>query len=342
MDQGATGAAAPTLDALRLLINEVVATAFRAREAAKVPRGSLVQPDPSADDVGAEEDDYVRGRFVQGAELSDLFDYLRGNLGFASPVPDVLEDDFFTQYRQPDPGSLPLHGTVRKVLAHEWKDVDKSVFPRFLGKRYPLEGFATEFPQSVKVDNLMAGLSTQGLVLSDDALPSVAVDKWVEGAVKRSYAASNFAVRATTYSNYVVQSLLKDFQALALLLQGGEDASSLLALMELQVRYLSDISFDNLGAAAAASGASIVLGVISGCVLGRLSPLRSWSCLSCPLWGSGCSGPSWRIWSSSRWRTASWWLLFALHLGGEGLATAVPLVFLLRGVLHSSFSWQGS
>ena len=186
-----------------------------------------------------------------------VLQHLRDNLGFAPPVSSAAEDDFFAQYQHAELESLPLHSAVKKVLAHEYKDLEKSSFPRFLLRKYPVEDFATTYPANVKIDNLVAGLSTQGSVVSEEAFSPDSVDRKIEAAVKRSYCASNFAVHVNSYASYVVQSLIKDFQKLAVSMSESVDYSALLAMMEQQVRFLSDITFDNLCSSAAASGEAI-------------------------------------------------------------------------------------
>ncbi|XP_078524869.1 vomeronasal type-2 receptor 26-like [Lissotriton helveticus] len=102
-------------------------------------------------------------------------------------------------------------------------------------------------------------MSSRGTVVSEDSSPADPIDRKVDGAVKRTYAAANFSIRAAAYSSYTIQSLLKDFQSVAELLDQGEDVSSTLAMMEQQVRLLSDVSFDSLGAAASAAGSSVAV-----------------------------------------------------------------------------------
>lgn len=67
----------------------------------------------------------MKGWFEQGADLAEIFQHVRANVGFAvaAPVPD--EDDFFSQYQWSETESLPLYASIRKVLANEWKDVEK-------------------------------------------------------------------------------------------------------------------------------------------------------------------------------------------------------------------------
>ena len=154
-----------------------------------------------------------------------------------------------------DSDSLSAHKAIRGLLSREWADIEKSSFPHFLVKRYFIQGFSDEFPSNIKVDSLMAGLASCGSIISEDASPSDLTDKKVEHALKRAYSAANFAIRAGAYSTYAVQSLLRDFRALAEEIQNGEESTSRLLLMEQQVRLLSDVSFDSLSAAI--SGATI-------------------------------------------------------------------------------------
>ena len=52
----------------------------------------------------------------------------------------------------------------------------------------------------------------------------------------------------------MIQSLIKDFQNVADMMEQGTDATSTLAMMEQQTRLLSDISYDCLNAAATTAG----------------------------------------------------------------------------------------
>lgn len=54
--------------------------------------------------------------------------------------------------------------------------MDKLSFPRFCTKCYPLENFAKKLLATVKVQKL----SSQGIAISEDALPSSPVDN-IEG-----------------------------------------------------------------------------------------------------------------------------------------------------------------
>ena len=134
-----TSADLPPLNSIQQFI---VDAAFRACEGptpAKMPR-----LDP--EDAEADPDDVDRkGRFVQGADLAALLQHFRENLSLPVSVGPLEEEDFFAQYQRSEPESLPVHKAVRKVLEHEWKDIDKSSFPRFLSKRYSLDGLLILF-----------------------------------------------------------------------------------------------------------------------------------------------------------------------------------------------------
>ncbi|KAJ1092610.1 hypothetical protein NDU88_005720 [Pleurodeles waltl] len=155
-EQGGPSSTLPSLEMLQTMITAAVEAAMRASE----------DPDPLPDD--GEEDD--KGRFVQGTDFLDVLARIRDNLEFSAPVMASTEEDFLAQYHCPEAESFPLHSSVKTVLTNEWKHLESQSFPRFLLKRYPLEGFSEEFPSNVKVDNLVGGLSTQGSVVSENAL----------------------------------------------------------------------------------------------------------------------------------------------------------------------------
>ncbi|KAJ1184048.1 hypothetical protein NDU88_000858 [Pleurodeles waltl] len=61
---------------------------------------------------------------------------------------------------------------IQRRALSEWKDLEKQAFMSFTIKRYPLEDSADEFPACVKGDSIMAALSTQTIIFSEDALQS--------------------------------------------------------------------------------------------------------------------------------------------------------------------------
>ncbi|KAJ1170038.1 hypothetical protein NDU88_001919 [Pleurodeles waltl] len=171
----------PPMEMLQTMIAAAVKAAMRTRKADTMPRKlPHLDPDPLPD--GGEED--VKVNFVQGTDVMDILVFIREIWGFSAPVMASTEKDCLAQYQCPEPGSLPLHISVKRVLTNEWMDLECQFFPSFLLKWCPLEGFSEEYASKVKVDNLMAGLSTQESVISEDALPSDPVDRKIKAAVK--------------------------------------------------------------------------------------------------------------------------------------------------------------
>ncbi|KAJ1170195.1 hypothetical protein NDU88_002076 [Pleurodeles waltl] len=102
---------------------------------------------------------------------------------------------------------------------------------------------------------------TEGLVgrtsLAEDAVMRDSVDKKVNVSLEKSYAGTHLALRAGIYGTYVAQSLLSDLKALNNALDRSLDSSGLMSLIEHQVEFLSDISFDVVRASAPAEGACV-------------------------------------------------------------------------------------
>ena len=126
-----------------------------------------------------------------------------------------------------------------------------------MNKRYLLSDFNTDFPSTPKVNSILASVASSSKLSSEDASLVDVADRKVEAALKRSYAAANFGVRAASYSAYASQVSLKDFQQLYDCLQDKRDPSELLSNMELLAKFLSDAIFDSFWASSAASSASI-------------------------------------------------------------------------------------
>ncbi|KAJ1110269.1 hypothetical protein NDU88_007624 [Pleurodeles waltl] len=138
----------------------------------------------------------------------------------------------------------PIHPCIQEVIKRERRDPDKIILPRFMAKFYPLQDMAKVFPDSVPIDSFVASL---------DAVIWDSVDKKVDASLKKSYAGNHFALRAGIYGTYVAQSLLSDLKSL----DGSSDCSGLMSLIERQVEFLSDISFDVVWASALAEGACV-------------------------------------------------------------------------------------
>ena len=205
-----------------------------------------------------EEDDQpedLHSKYIQAPQLKALLKHIGDMLGFKEQA--VSEDDFYAQYAPVQDNALPMHDVIKSMILKDWKDVDKQSIPRFLRKRYVLEGFEDNFPQTPKVNTILASMSSSSSLASEDSVLTDANDKKVDSALKRCYAASNYAARANTYAAYETQVVLKDFYALSECLQAKEDPSSLLANVELLAQFQSDSTFDSLWAASTVAGAAV-------------------------------------------------------------------------------------
>ncbi|KAJ1143935.1 hypothetical protein NDU88_010237 [Pleurodeles waltl] len=94
-------------------------------------------------------------------------------------------------------------------------------------------------------------------ILAEDVVIQDSVDKKVNVSLKKSYAGTHLALRAGIYGTFVAQAPLSDLKALNNALDGSSDCSELMSLIEHQVEFLSNISFDVVRASALAEGACV-------------------------------------------------------------------------------------
>ncbi|KAJ1082763.1 hypothetical protein NDU88_002928 [Pleurodeles waltl] len=120
-----------------------------------------------------------------------------------------------------------------------------------MAKLYPLQDMAQVLPDSVPIDTFVASFVGR-TSLAEDAVIRDLVDKKVDVSLRKSYAGMHLALRDGICGTYVAQSLLSDLKALNNALDGSSDCSELMSLIERQVEFLSDISFDVVRASALA------------------------------------------------------------------------------------------
>ncbi|KAJ1156747.1 hypothetical protein NDU88_009464 [Pleurodeles waltl] len=171
-------------------------------------------------------------------------------------VPDTSSGSLLHQYHGSVPVDVPIHPCFQEVIKREWKDPDKIILPRFMGKLYSLQDMAQVLPDSVHIDSIVASLVGR-TTLAEDAVIWDSVDKKVDVFLKKSYAGTHLALRIGIYGTSVTQSLLSDLKALNNVLDGSLDCSELMTLIERQVEFLSDRSVDVVRASALAEGACV-------------------------------------------------------------------------------------
>lgn len=209
------------------------------------------------DDDEEDMDNSAEGKYVQGKVFSDMLVHIQEVLGFD---PKTLSDEgFYAQYSSSVVDDLPFHDVLMDILTKEWLEVDKQGIPRFLGKRYQLAGFNTQFPAIPKLNSLLSSMASasSSCLSSEEASLSDPVERKVESALKRSYAASHFRVRASTYAANASQVLLKDCEKLFDCRQDQGDPTPVLAQMEILAQFLSDVTFDSLWAFSSAAGSAV-------------------------------------------------------------------------------------
>ncbi|KAJ1162401.1 hypothetical protein NDU88_002869 [Pleurodeles waltl] len=212
-------AATLSLQEIQLLIQSAVAAAFRERgqqaAAMSLPTTKRQHIDSPSGVVRVRvrgEDDF-RGRYVQGQELKEVLQHIKDNLALALTQMAEESGDFFLKHQRREPDSRSLYASIKKLLDNKWQDLDKNTFPRNIPKRYEIYDIVKDFSLAVNVDSVMAGLSSQGTIISEEGSHPEPVYKRVDSAVKRSYATGHFSITASAYLSYTVQSLMKNFQS---------------------------------------------------------------------------------------------------------------------------------
>ncbi|KAJ1218433.1 hypothetical protein NDU88_006013 [Pleurodeles waltl] len=171
-------------------------------------------------------------------------------------VPGTSSGFLLRQFQSSVPVDVPIHPCIQEVSKREWRDPDKILLPCFMARLYPLQDMAQVLPDSVPIDSFVASLVGR-TSLAEDAVIRDSVDKKVDVSLKKAYAGAHLALRAGIYGTHVAQSLLSDLKALNSALDGSPDCSGLMSLIECQVEFLSDISFDVVQASALAEGACV-------------------------------------------------------------------------------------
>ncbi|KAJ1191986.1 hypothetical protein NDU88_001299 [Pleurodeles waltl] len=171
-------------------------------------------------------------------------------------VPDTSSGSLLGQFQGSVPVDVPIHPCIQEVIKWEWTDPDKILLPHFMAKLYPLQHMAQVLLDSVPTDSFVTSLVGR-TSLAEDAVIWDSVDKKVDVSLKKEYAGTHLALRAAIYGTYIAQSLLSDLKALNSALDGSTDCSGLMSLIEHQVEFLSDISFDVVRVSALAEGACV-------------------------------------------------------------------------------------
>ncbi|KAJ1211077.1 hypothetical protein NDU88_006439 [Pleurodeles waltl] len=221
-----------------------------------VPSGVAASTSSSSEVEGPSLEEQM-GKYFSRELLPPLMKHVKLNMDFPEvDVPETLSGYILCQFQISVPVDVTIHPCIQVVIKREWKDPDKIILPRFMGKLYPLQVMAQVLSDSVPIDSFVASL-VGCMSLAEDAVIRDSVDKKVDVSLKTSYAGTHLALRAGIYWTYVAQSLLSDLKALNNALDGSSDCSELMSLIERQLDFLLDISFEVVGASALAEGACV-------------------------------------------------------------------------------------
>ncbi|KAJ1148663.1 hypothetical protein NDU88_001491 [Pleurodeles waltl] len=201
-----------------------------------------------------------KGKYIPRELLPPLLKHFKVNMDFpADEVPDTSDTSsgsLLHQFQSSVPVDVPIHPCIQEVIKPEWRDPDKILLPRFMAKLYPLQDMTQVLPDSVPIDSFVASLVGH-MSLAEDAVIQDVVDKKVDVSLKKAYSGTHLALRAGIYRTYVAQSLLSDLKSLNGPLDGSSDCAGLMSLIECQVEFLLDISFDVVRVSALAGGACV-------------------------------------------------------------------------------------
>ncbi|KAJ1136282.1 hypothetical protein NDU88_002699 [Pleurodeles waltl] len=217
-----------------------------------VPKPMAPLPEDCSDSSGSEVEvpipEKQKGRYISLDLLPELVKHVKVNMEFTDgEAPDTSSGSLLCQFWCTIP--ISIHPCIQEVIKREWRDPDKIILPRFMAKLYPLQDMSLVLPNFIYIDSFVASLVGR-MTLAEDVVVSHLVDKKVDGSLKKTYSRNHLTLRAGICGTYVAQSLLSDLKLLGRALDESSDCTSLLAIFERQVEFLSDISFDVVRASA--------------------------------------------------------------------------------------------
>ncbi|KAJ1207584.1 hypothetical protein NDU88_002975 [Pleurodeles waltl] len=243
----------------------------------KAPQLAASPSSSSGDEGPAPEE--LTGKYIAKDQVLGLVHHVKVTMGFQDE--DSLETSssaLLRQFQSSTPVDVPVHACIKEVVQWEWRDPEKFLLLLlFMAKVYPLHDMQPDLPDSIPLDYFVSSL-VGCTSLAEDAVLKDPIDKKVYGSLKKVYSGAHLTLPAGIYGTYVAQSLIYD-------------CSSILELIERQVEFLLDISFDVIRASALAGGA---------CVTARRAlVLRDWKThaaqkayvLTLPFQGSLLFGP---------------------------------------------------
>ncbi|KAJ1137458.1 hypothetical protein NDU88_003856 [Pleurodeles waltl] len=200
-----------------------------------------------------------KGKYISRDSLPDLVKHVKVNMEFSDDeAPDTSSGSLLHQFQSTLPVDVPIHPCIQEVIKWEWPDPDKFILPCFMAKLYPLQDMSQVLPDSIHIDSFVASL-VGWTSLDKDVVVRDLVGKKVDGSLKKAYFGNHLMLRAGIDGTYVAQSLLSDLKSLGRALDKSSDCTGLLAFIDRQVEFLSDISFDVVHASLLAAGACVGL-----------------------------------------------------------------------------------
>ncbi|KAJ1129828.1 hypothetical protein NDU88_008193 [Pleurodeles waltl] len=166
-------------------------------------------------------------------------------------APESSSRTLLHQFQSSTPIDVPVHFCLCEVQHRELQDPDKVVLPWFMAKLYQ-----TDFPDSIQVDSFVASLVGHTSLAKERWFSRIPRQKggWfsLEGVLWCSSSPLD-----GIYGVYVARSIMSDLKTLYGALDECSDCSGVLDMIELQVVFLSDVSFDVVRAHALAKGACV-------------------------------------------------------------------------------------
>ncbi|KAJ1129155.1 hypothetical protein NDU88_007526 [Pleurodeles waltl] len=95
---------------------------------------------------------------------------------------------WYTQFQRPSVPKVPVIPSIQRLIKHEWRDPERILVPRCLGRLHPLTKGERDVPQVLTLDLLLTNLTEKPSLLSEGITLQDPEDKKVEAALKRAYA----------------------------------------------------------------------------------------------------------------------------------------------------------
>ncbi|KAJ1083296.1 hypothetical protein NDU88_003455 [Pleurodeles waltl] len=215
---------------------------------------TAVSPSSSEEEGLGPED--LTGKYISKDKLPILVHNVKSNKGFQEDeAPESSSLALLHQFHSSTPVDVPVHSCICDDHYREWHDPDKILMPCFMAKICPLQFYSND---SILVDAFVTSL-VGSTSLADEMILHDPTDKTKDGSLKKVYSGSHAPLWDGIYGTHVAQSLILNLKTLYRALDESSDISGVLDMIEHQVEFLSDISFDVVRAIVLSKGVLVWL-----------------------------------------------------------------------------------